>query len=240
MPEAPPLLLAAFSLGLVLLALVLCLRRWGLAIPFIYWHELVVQPLYNLFMGNTKEQRILHHVLQHAVAGDPQSVLKAIDTYCLEKEWAMNVGDKKGQILDAVVREQCPRVVLELGAYCGYSAVRMARLLEPGARLLTIEINPDYAAITQQMLDFAGLQDRVCCRPRVQSAGTEAPGAVRGRGEGPGSPQCSSRPHSACCTWPRGASQARFPGTPSSSVREVLPPCCTEQETPKTALGGRG
>lgn len=96
MPEAPPLLLAAFSLGLVLLALVLCLRRWGLAIPFIYWHELVVQPLYNLFMGNTKEQRILHHVLQHAVAGDPQSVLKAIDTYCLEKEWAMNVGDKKG------------------------------------------------------------------------------------------------------------------------------------------------
>nr|XP_035960113.1 catechol O-methyltransferase isoform X2 [Halichoerus grypus] len=167
MLEAPPLLLAAFSLGLVLLALVLCLRRWGLAIPFIYWHELVVQPLYNLFMGNTKEQRILHHVLQHAVAGDPQSVLKAIDTYCLEKEWAMNVGDKKGQILDAVVREQCPRVVLELGAYCGYSAVRMARLLEPGARLLTIEINPDYAAITQQMLDFAGLQDRVCCRPRV-------------------------------------------------------------------------
>ncbi|XP_046506714.1 catechol O-methyltransferase-like isoform X5 [Equus quagga] len=37
----------------------------------------------------------------------------------------------------------------------------MARLLPPGARLLTIEINPDYAAITQQMLDFAGLQDRV-------------------------------------------------------------------------------
>lgn len=70
-----------------------------------------------------------------------------------------------GQILDAVVQEQRPSVLLELGAYCGYSAVRMARLLEPGARLLTIELNPDYAAITQQMLDFAGLQDRVCgCR----------------------------------------------------------------------------
>lgn len=52
-------------------------------------------------------------------------------------------------------------MLLELGAYCGYSAVRMGRLLSPGARLLTIEFNPEYAAITQQMLDFAGLQDRV-------------------------------------------------------------------------------
>lgn len=66
-----------------------------------------------------------------------------------------------GQIVDAVLREQRPSVLLELGAYCGYSAVRMARLLLPGARLLTIELNPDYAAITQQMVDFAGLQDRV-------------------------------------------------------------------------------
>ncbi|XP_070132046.1 catechol O-methyltransferase isoform X2 [Equus przewalskii] len=112
-------------------------------------------------MGDSKEQRILRQVLQHAVAGDPQSVLETIDAYCSQKEWAMIVGNKKGQFLDAVVQEQQPSVLLELGAYCGYSAVRMARLLPPGARLLTIEINPDYAAITQRMLDFAGLQDRV-------------------------------------------------------------------------------
>lgn len=97
MLEAPPLLLAAFSLGLALLLVVLCVRRprgWGMA--HILWNELVLQPAYNLFMGDTKEQRILRHVLQHAVAGDPQSVLEAIDTYCSQKEWAMNVGDKKG------------------------------------------------------------------------------------------------------------------------------------------------
>lgn len=66
-----------------------------------------------------------------------------------------------GQIVDAVIREHSPSLVLELGAYCGYSAVRMARLLAPGARLLTMEMNPDFAAITQQMVDFAGLQDKV-------------------------------------------------------------------------------
>ncbi|KAM7050890.1 catechol O-methyltransferase isoform 2-T2 [Molossus nigricans] len=156
MLEAPFLLLAAFSLCLVLL---LFLRRYGMF--FICWNEFILQPIYNMLTGDRKERRILRYVLQHAVAGDPQSVMETIDAYCSQKEWAMNVGDKKGQIVDAVVREQQPSVLLELGAYCGYSAVRMARLLPPSARLLTIEFNPDFAAITQQMLDFAGLQDRV-------------------------------------------------------------------------------
>nr|7UD6_A Chain A, Tyrosine-protein kinase Fyn,Catechol O-methyltransferase [synthetic construct] len=111
--------------------------------------------------GGTKEQRILEFVQLVAKPGDPQSVLEAIDQYCTYAEWAMNVGDAKGQIMDAVIREYSPSLVLELGAYCGYSAVRMARLLQPGARLLTMEINPDCAAITQQMLNFAGLQDKV-------------------------------------------------------------------------------
>lgn len=159
MLAASSLLLAAVTLGLVLLAPLLLprLRAWLL----LCWNERVLQPVFNLLMGDSKEQRILRHALQHAVAGDPQSVIEAIDFYCSQKEWAMNVGDKKGEIVDMVVREQRPSVLLELGAYCGYSAVRMARLLSPGARLLTIEFNPDYAAITQQMVDFAGLQDRV-------------------------------------------------------------------------------
>ncbi|XP_069850465.1 catechol O-methyltransferase isoform X2 [Dipodomys merriami] len=157
----PPLLLAAVLLGLGLLVFLLSLRRWGRGWLLVIWFEFVLQPIYNLVMGDTKEQRILRHVQQHAKRGDPQSVLDVIDTYCSQKEWAMHVGDKKGHIMDTVIQEYKPSLVLELGAYCGYSAVRMARLLQPGARLITIEINPDFAAITQQMLDFAGLQDKV-------------------------------------------------------------------------------
>ncbi|XP_040859894.1 catechol O-methyltransferase-like [Ochotona curzoniae] len=111
-------------------------------------------------MGDSKEIRILRHVQQHAQRGDPQSVLEAIDAFC-SKERTMIVGKKKGEIMDAVIQEYRPSLLLELGAYCGYSAVRMARLLPPGGRLFTMEINPDFAAITQQMLDFAGLQDKV-------------------------------------------------------------------------------
>lgn len=47
-------------------------------------------------MNQSKERRILNFVLQNAVRGDPCSVMETIDKYCSEKEWAMNVGDVKG------------------------------------------------------------------------------------------------------------------------------------------------
>ncbi|XP_069071395.1 catechol O-methyltransferase-like [Pleurodeles waltl] len=142
--------------GLLLFVLI---RNNGLAA--ILWHELVLERIADFFMDNTKEQRILNYVLQNAVKGDPQSVVDTIDKYCYEKEWAMNVGDEKGSILDKIVLDTNPSMCLEMGAYCGYSAVRIAQLLKPGARLLSIEKNPANLAIAKQVVEFAGLQDKV-------------------------------------------------------------------------------
>ncbi|XP_073531587.1 catechol O-methyltransferase isoform X2 [Phyllobates terribilis] len=108
-----------------------------------------------------KEQRILEFVKQNATEGDPQSVVDHIDQYCSQKEWAMNVGDEKGLILDNVVKETNPTTALELGTYCGYSAIRISRLLKPGGRLFTVEMKPEYAAVAKQMIEFAGVQDKV-------------------------------------------------------------------------------
>lgn len=66
-----------------------------------------------------------------------------------------------GIILDKTVEEVNPSVALELGTYCGYSAVRIAQLLKPGARLLTVEFNPKFTAIAKQMIEFAGVHDKV-------------------------------------------------------------------------------
>ncbi|XP_044131514.1 catechol O-methyltransferase-like [Bufo gargarizans] len=112
-------------------------------------------------MAQSKEQRILEFVQENAVKGDPQSVVDNIDNYCSQKEWAMNVGDEKGLILDKVFKETNPTTVLELGTYCGYSATRMARLLKQGGRLLTVEMQPEHAAVAKQMIEFAGVQDKV-------------------------------------------------------------------------------
>ncbi|NXC14445.1 COMT methyltransferase, partial [Corythaeola cristata] len=124
------------------------------------WNE-IREKITNFIMNQTKEQRILNFVLQNAVRGDPCSVLDAVDKYCSQKEWAMNVGSEKGLILDKTVEETNPLVALELGTYCGYSAVRIARLLKAGAHLLTVEFNPEFAAIAKQMIEFAGVQDKV-------------------------------------------------------------------------------
>jgi len=73
----------------------------------------------------------------------------------------MNVGDEKGEILDREGRRSAPRRLLELGTYCGYSALRTARVMPTGVRLFSIEFNPANAAIARRIWDHAGIGDRV-------------------------------------------------------------------------------
>lgn len=127
----------------------------------IFWNEIVLEKITNFVMDRSKEERILNSVSYNAIRGNPQSVLDCIDNYCSKNEWAMNVGDEKGLILDQMVEEADPTVALELGTYCGYSAIRIARLLKPNARLLTIEFNPEFAAIAKEIIEIAGVNDKV-------------------------------------------------------------------------------
>ncbi|XP_037535217.1 catechol O-methyltransferase B [Nematolebias whitei] len=125
------------------------------------WHDRFVQQVLNTLTQSTRPQRLLAAVQKDATRGDPRSVVQAIDHFCRQKEWAMNVGDEKGRILDSVVSEVNPGVVLELGTYCAYSTVRIASLLPPHARLITLEFNPDYAAVARQVIAWAGLEDKI-------------------------------------------------------------------------------
>ncbi|XP_075710474.1 catechol O-methyltransferase-like [Rhinoderma darwinii] len=159
MIDLSTLLVLAASL-LLLLTLYIVLHGQRRTYSKIVFYE-VKEAIKTFFMNQTKEQRVLQYVLDNAARGDPQSVVDNIDKYCTEKEWAMNVGDQKGMILDNVVKETNPSVLLELGTYCGYSAVRIAQLLKPGARFFTVEFNPVYAAIAKQIIEFAGVNDKV-------------------------------------------------------------------------------
>ncbi|KAG8455939.1 hypothetical protein GDO86_001946 [Hymenochirus boettgeri] len=153
------IILIAFG-TLVIVSLLVSFNDLWRALFKIFFSE-ICNKIKSIFMSQTKEQRILDFVLQNATCGDPQSVLDNIDKYCRLKEWAMNVGDQKGLILDNIVKETDPSVVLELGTYCGYSSVRISRLLKPGARVFTVEMNSDYAAIAKKIIEFAGLKDKV-------------------------------------------------------------------------------
>ena len=86
------------------------------------------------------EQMMLHHVRQTLsslpapAANDAlaaaERVLEAVDDFCLTKHWMMHVGaDKAAVLADALAIRTAPvGAVLELGTYCGYSAVMVCKV----------------------------------------------------------------------------------------------------------------
>ena len=99
---------------------------------------------------------------KHATPGDPDSVLATLDDFGRNTAFLMNVGDRKGEILDEEVRKARPARALEIGAYCGYSAVRIARLLRQwDGRLISIELSAESVAVAREMVELAGLTDVV-------------------------------------------------------------------------------
>ena len=98
------------------------------------------------------------YVREKATKGDPQSVLNAIDNYCWKKgNWMANTGDRKGKVLDNAVSWKKPMKALELGSYCGYSSIRIARLLPKGAKLYSLEVNKKWSDIAKELAELAGL-----------------------------------------------------------------------------------
>ncbi|CAJ1421970.1 unnamed protein product [Effrenium voratum] len=89
--------------------------------------------------------------------GEPEAVLQAFEDFHVQCRPLLQVGPVKGRHLDAAVRRRRPRRCLELGSFLGYSAVRIARLLDDGAFLYTIEQDADNAARTAATLEHAGL-----------------------------------------------------------------------------------
>ena len=112
-------------------------------------------------VGDGREQALGEHVLATARAGDLDDAIRTVDEFCYERSFMVNVGDEKGEILDAAIRRAAPQRLLELGTYCGYSALRTARAMPEGAHLTSVEFNADNAAIARRILEHAGVEDRV-------------------------------------------------------------------------------
>src|SRR3712207_4919502 len=104
-------------------------------------------------VGDGREAALADYVVANAPAGDLDAAIRAVDEFAYGHSFLINVGDEKGEILDAAVRRAQPRRLLELGTYCGYSALRTARVMPDGAHLYSIEFVPEIG--------------RASCRERV-------------------------------------------------------------------------
>ena len=112
-------------------------------------------------VGDGREEALAAYVLDQSPAGDLDAAIGAVDAFCYGRSMMMNVGDEKGELLDAAIRRTAPRRLLELGTYCGYSALRTVRAMPAEAHLWSVEFLPANAAIARRLLEHAGVADRV-------------------------------------------------------------------------------
>lgn len=112
-------------------------------------------------VGDGREAAMAEYVLANARPGDVDDAIRKVDEFCYSQAVMINVGDEKGELLDAAIRRANPRRLLELGTYCGYSALRTARAMPEGAHLYSLEFNPANAEIARRILAHAGVDDRV-------------------------------------------------------------------------------
>lgn len=95
--------------------------------------------------------------------GNPQKVLEAIDEYGKTKKYLMNVGEFKAKTVCDLIKQVKPQTMVELGGYCGYSAIAFGAALREagGKRYFSLEYNPEFGAVISSLVELAGLGDIV-------------------------------------------------------------------------------
>lgn len=74
---------------------------------------------------------------------------------------SIQVDDNEGRILQLLTLLLRPQRVIEVGTLFGYSTIHLARGLPEGGQLLSLEVDPERAALAQGYIEGAGLEDRV-------------------------------------------------------------------------------
>jgi len=75
----------------------------------------------------------------------------------------MNIGPKKGKLITDLIARIKPQTMIELGGFVGYSAILFGDAVRRagGKRYLSLEQNPEFAAVANLLVDLAGLKDFV-------------------------------------------------------------------------------
>lgn len=111
--------------------------------------------LEQYILDNTKPEDELMHRLER-------------ETYLRVINPRMISGHVQGKLLEMLVRMMRPKRVLEIGTFTGYSALSIARGLEDGAYIDTIEVDDELEDIAAKYFEQSGYGHRI--RQHVGSA----------------------------------------------------------------------
>ncbi|CAA9472122.1 MAG: hypothetical protein AVDCRST_MAG85-25, partial [uncultured Solirubrobacteraceae bacterium] len=92
----------------------------------------------------------------HSTPQEPYLQRLSDETEQSLEAFQMLSGPVVGRLLEFLVWMTQPSLVVEIGAYSGYSALSMARALPPGGRLITCEADPERAAFARRHVERHG------------------------------------------------------------------------------------
>jgi predicted O-methyltransferase YrrM len=85
----------------------------------------------------------------------------AAETRATQDSPGMMVGPLQGAFLRLLVAIARPRLVLEIGAFTGWSSIEMALGLPPGGRIVSCDRNEETVSIARRYAEEAGVADRI-------------------------------------------------------------------------------
>jgi len=107
-------------------------------------------------------QSVKSYIFENAKQNDPDSILKAMDDFAKNKRFLMNIGNEKGLLLTEELKKLGKNIlILELGCFCGYSAILMAKNLGNAGKVVSLEVNRTFAKNASEIINFAGLKDKI-------------------------------------------------------------------------------
>jgi predicted O-methyltransferase YrrM len=110
-------------------------------------------------MNRLKE--IDSYILKHIDAED--EVLTELDreTNLTVLGARMISGHLQGQVLSMLSKMINPKTILELGTFTGYSAICLAKGLQKGGKLITVDVDDELEMLARKYFIKAGLQDKI-------------------------------------------------------------------------------
>jgi caffeoyl-CoA O-methyltransferase len=104
--------------------------------------------LHDYIVGHgSRQDRVLRRIQEETAAMGDISV--------------MQIAPDQGAFITMLCQLLGAREAIELGTFTGYSAICIARGLEPGGRLLACELSEEYAEIAARNFEAAGVADRI-------------------------------------------------------------------------------
>lgn len=105
--------------------------------------------------------RLETYLEQHAGPEDPLLYELWRDTNLKVNMPQMLSGRQQGVFLEIISRMLRPKYILEIGTFTGYSAICLARGLQEGGKLITLEKNDELRRLSLDYFERAGLQQKI-------------------------------------------------------------------------------